>query len=119
MKLVSCVTGEEIQTGRTLRVQTGAAAGQTRKFERIAQHADGVHHVHASRPGGKLGRIHREFHPSAFGCEITWRKSVSHAAYRTWSKVDDYLLAGLLALVPLPFFEHYHWSEYIVAIFGR
>ncbi|WP_427168761.1 hypothetical protein ACQF4J_46880 (plasmid) [Streptomyces sp. C1-1] len=123
MKLVSCVTGEEIQVGRTLRVQTGAAAGQAWKYERIAPRPDGVHHVHASRPGGKLGRIHREFHPGAFECEITveitWRKSVSHAAYRTSAKVDDYLLAGLFALVPLAFFEHYHWSEHIVAMFGR
>lgn len=68
-----------------------------------------------------MGRIHREFHPSALGCEIavdiTWRKSMGHAAYRTWSKVDDYLLAGIFALVPLAFFEHYHWSEFIVSIF--
>lgn len=122
MKLVSCVTGEEIRTGRTLRAQTGAVTGQAWKFERIAERADGIHHVHVSRPGGKLGRIHREFHPSVFGCEITveitWRRSVGHAAYRTWSKVDDYLLAGLFALVPLAFFEHYHWSEFIVSILG-
>ena len=123
MKLVSCVTGEEIPTGRILHVQTGATVGHAWKFEKIAERADGVHHVHVSRPGGRKGRIHREFHPSLFGCaitvEITWFKSVSHVAYRTWSKVDEYLLAGLFALVPLAFFEHYHWSEYIVAIFGR
>ncbi|MFJ8142621.1 hypothetical protein [Streptomyces sp. NPDC096013] len=122
MKLVSCVTGEEIQTGHILRVQTGATAGHAWKFEKIAQRADGVHHVHVTRHGGKVGRIHREFHPSIFGCEIkvevTWLQSVSHAAYQTWSKIDEYLLAGLFALVPLAFFEHYHWSEYIVAIFG-
>ncbi|MFI9835209.1 hypothetical protein ACIHIX_46985 [Streptomyces sp. NPDC051913] len=123
MKLVSCVTGEEIQAGRTLRVQTGADTGQSWKFERIAERGDGMRHVHVSRPGGKLGRIHREFHPSVFGCEITveitWRRSVGHAAYRAWAKADDYLWAGVFALVPLAFFEHYHWAEDIVAVLGR
>ncbi|MFJ4791008.1 hypothetical protein [Streptomyces sp. NPDC088794] len=122
MKLISCATGEEIQTGRKLHVQSGAAAGQTWKFERIALDASGEHHVHASRPGGKLGRIHRGFHPSVFGCEIsvdiTWRKSVGHVAYRTWSQVAGYVLAGIFALGPLALYEHFHWSEWIVEFLG-
>ena len=122
MKLVSRVTGQEIPAGRTLHGQTGSAAGLAWRFEGIAQRPDGIHHVHVSRPGGKLGRIHREFHPSMFGCEITieitWRRSVRNVAHRTWSKVDDYLLAGLFALLPLAFFEHYHWADAIVSSFG-
>ncbi|MFE9769809.1 hypothetical protein ACFYPC_35695 [Streptomyces sp. NPDC005808] len=122
MKLVSRVTGKEIKQGRTLHGQAGAATGLAWRFERISLHRDGVHHVHVSRPGGKLGRIHREFHPSVFGCEvtveITWRLAVRHAATRTWSKVDDYLLAGVFALVPLAFFEHFHWAEAIVSALG-
>lgn len=122
MKLVSRVTGKEIKQGRKLRGQAGAAAPHAWRFERINLHRDGIHRVHVSRPGGKLGRIHRAFHPSDFGCEvrveITWRRSVRHAAWRTWSKVDDYLLAGLFALVPLAFFEHFHWADAIMSMLG-
>lgn len=122
MKLVSRMTGREIMQGRTLHGRTGGAAPHAWRFERISLHRDGAHRVHVSRPGGRLGRIHREFHPIDFGCEvrieITWRRAVRHAATRTWSKVDDYLLAGLFALVPLAFFEHFHWSDAIVSMLG-
>ncbi|WP_331740742.1 hypothetical protein OG613_47015 (plasmid) [Streptomyces sp. NBC_00015] len=123
MKLISCATGREIEAGRKLYGQSGAAAGLAWRFERIAPRRNGVHHVHVSRPGGrKLGRIHREFHPSVFGCEITveitWRRAVRHAAVHAWAKADDYLLAGVFALVPLAFFEHFHWAEAIVSALG-
>ncbi|MGW5657178.1 hypothetical protein [Streptomyces humi] len=122
MKLVSCVTGEEIPRGRTLHGQIGRAAGQVWRYDRITLSADGVHLVKVSRCGGKLGRIRAHFHPSYFGCEIsveiTWRTNLKHSAVRTWAKVDDYLWAGFFALVPLAFFEHYHWSEFIISILG-
>ncbi|MET8292200.1 hypothetical protein ABZV80_44965 [Streptomyces sp. NPDC005132] len=122
MKLISRMTGEEIEQGRTLHGQEGAAAPHAWKFERIHLHSDGVHHIHVSRPGGRRGRIHRAFHPGDFGCEvrveITWRRTVRHAVRRTWTKVDDYLLAGVFALVPLAFFEHFHWSDAIMSMLG-
>ncbi|MGV9705296.1 hypothetical protein [Streptomyces sp. NPDC003483] len=121
MKLISRVSGKEITEGRTLHGHSGPAAPHAWRFERISLHRDGVHRVHVSRPGGRVGRIHRAFHPSDFGCEvrleITWRRTVRHAVTRTWSKVDDYLLAGLFALVPLAFFEPYHWLD-VVSMLG-
>ncbi|MET8030616.1 hypothetical protein [Streptomyces avermitilis] len=122
MKLISCATGREVEAGRRLYGQSGDAAGLAWKFERIIERRSGVHHVHVSRPGGKLGRIHREFHPSVFGCEITveitWRRTVRHTAVRAWAKADDYLWAGVFALLPLAFFEHFHWAEAIVSALG-
>ncbi|MFE7077128.1 hypothetical protein ACFU96_44290 [Streptomyces sp. NPDC057620] len=116
------MTGKEITAGRKLLGQSGSAAGLAWKFEGITEHRSGVHHVHVSRPGGRFGRIHREFHPSVFGCEITveitWRRTVRNKIVRAWSKADDYFWAGVFALVPLAFFEHFHWAEVIVSALG-
>ncbi|MFJ8158540.1 hypothetical protein [Streptomyces sp. NPDC094468] len=122
MKLVSCVTGEEIAIGRILHGQLGPTAGKAWRFENIAPRPDGAHHIRVSRCGGRMGRIRGEFHPSFFGCEISievrWRENIRHTAYRLWARVDDYLWAGFFALVPLSFFEHFHWSEFVISVLG-
>lgn len=123
MELVSCATGEAIEQGCTLHATSGPQLGKAWRFEHIAERPDGAHHVHVTRSGGKLGRIHREFHPGVFGCEIkidiTWRQGVRHYAHHAWTKVDDYLMAGAFALVPLAFFEHFHWADRLCALFIR
>lgn len=119
MKLVSRTTGQEITPGSTLHTQSGPSAGRAWRFEHIVERPDGNHHVHVSCSSGKLGRIPRQYHPDVFGCEITiditWRQNIRNAAHHAWTKVDDYLMAGVFALVPLAFFEHYHWAEPIAA----
>ncbi|MFE5369231.1 hypothetical protein [Streptomyces mirabilis] len=120
--LVSRTTGEEINCGETLHMTSGPSAGRAWRFEHIAEKPDGKHHVHVSRCGGKLGRIHREYHPGVFGCEIkidiTWRMHVSNSARHMRSKIDDYLMAGAFALIPLALYEHFHWADKITTAFG-
>ncbi|MCX5605979.1 hypothetical protein OOK29_48560 [Streptomyces phaeochromogenes] len=122
MKLVSRATGQEVTPGSTLHMQSGSAAGRAWRFEHIVERPDGNHHVHVTRLSGKLGRTPRQYHPDVFGCditiEITWRQSVRNAAHHAWTKVDDYLLAGAFALVPLAFFEQYHLAETITSALG-
>jgi hypothetical protein len=119
MKLASNVTGLEINCGEILHAQTGPTAGRAWRFEGIAERPIGAHHVHVSRSGGKLGRIHREYHPGVFGCEIkidvTWRQRTKNRVQRMRTKIDDYLMAGAFALVPLALFEHFHLAEPIAA----
>ncbi|MFF1676097.1 hypothetical protein ACFVYG_08700 [Streptomyces sp. NPDC058256] len=71
MKLVSSATGRQVDPGTILHMQSGPTAGQTWRFERIAERRDGEHHIRVSRTGGKLGRVQREYHPSIFGCAVT------------------------------------------------
>ncbi|MFG1667625.1 hypothetical protein [Streptomyces sp. Y7] len=122
MKLVSRVSGKEIAPGSTLHMQSGSTAGRAWRFAHIVERPDGDHHVHVTGLGGKLGGAHRQYHPDVFGCEIaldaTWRQNACNAVRHAWTKVDDYLLAGLFALVPLAFFEHYHWAEAITSALG-
>lgn len=119
MKLISNVTGLEINCGDILHAQIGPTAGRAWRFEGIAERPDGVHHVHVSRSGWQFGRIRREYHPGVFGCEIkidiTWLQRTKNCAHRVRAKIDDYLMAGAFALVPLALFEHFHLAEPIAA----
>ncbi|MEV7393935.1 hypothetical protein [Streptomyces sp. NPDC091215] len=36
-------------------------------------------------------------------------------AHHVWTKLDDYLMAGVFALFPLALYEHFHWAEPIAA----
>ncbi|WP_328869617.1 hypothetical protein OHT76_05565 [Streptomyces sp. NBC_00287] len=122
MKLVSCATGQEIAPGSTLRMESGRFVGIAWRFERIVERPDGSCLVHVTRLSAKLGRISQQYHPGAFGCEITteiaWRQNIRAAVHHAWTKADDYLLAGVFALVPLAFFEQYHLGEAITSALG-
>lgn len=115
-------TGQEIEKGSKLHATSGAVAGTVWRYEHIAERPDGAHHVHVSRCGGKLGRVHRELHPSVFGLEIkihiTFVKHTANVVRHVRSKIDDYLMAGAFALVPLALYEHFHWGETITAALG-
>lgn len=122
MKLVSRASGKEVVPGSTLHMQSGPTVGRAWRFEYVVKRPDGDHHVHVTRLGGKLGGTPRQYHPRVFGCEIaqdiTWRQSVRTGVRHAWTKVHDYLMAGMFALVPLAFFEHYHWAETITSALG-
>ncbi|MFF1469121.1 hypothetical protein [Streptomyces mirabilis] len=122
MQLVSRTTGKTIKPGATLHALSGPYAGRVWKFQHIAERPDGNHKIHATASGGRMGRIHREFHPGVFGCEIkidiTWRRVTRNAVRHARTKIDDYLMAGVFALVPLAFFEHFHWADKITTAMG-
>ncbi len=113
----------EIPTGARIRVVEGRETGQLWQYSHVVEHPVDGHRVHVTRRHPRVGHVHREFHPRVFGLhvvvDITWKRRVANATHHAFSKFDDYLLAGLVALVPLAFFEHYKLAERLPEIFGH
>ena len=119
MQLIT-TTGETVPLGRVLTAAHGPYKG--RRFRLVDFHADGerlrVHllHPHPFRHAPLV------LHPSVFLLEIrrevTRVRHALNALHHTWQRVDEWLLAGFAALIPLAFFEHYHWAESITAALG-
>lgn len=119
MRVVDTLTGEEVTEGTMLR---HAVTGQRWRFSHVTHHPVHGHRVHATRAHHRLGRIPGQFSPSVFGIEVTvkigWKRHVVNVAHVTISKLDEWLLAGVIALVPLAFFEQFHAAETITGILG-
>lgn len=119
MRLISSTTGEEITTAAMLT----HVSDRTRwRFEAITCRTDG-RIIHVSRYERRVsGRVHAHFHPDAFGVRVevtlTRVQVVTHHARRVWLRVDDWVWAGVIALVPLAFFERFHMADMIVSAFG-
>ncbi len=122
MQLINPNTGQIIEPGAKIHTLHGAHAW---RYERLRQIDAHTHHVHCTRvvkgTRGRTFRGHREFHPSVFGLEIkidiTWQRHALNKSRHVLGKVDDYLLAGLFAIVPLAFFERFHWADDITSLF--
>lgn len=114
MRLINA-QGTEISPGARLVAIKGAETGTRWTLSHVLEHPVDGHRVHVTRRHPRLGHVHREFHPSVFGLrvivDITWQRAVINKAHHVRAKFDDYLLAGVIALLPLAFFEHYHVGE--------
>lgn len=121
MRLINTATGEAFNVGCMLHVVTGPSLGQAWRYEHLRPHEDG-HRVHVTRSHPKMGRVHREFHPMIFGCrvevEITFTRRLCQDSRHFVGKVDEWFLAGVFALVPLAFFEHYDLATKIPELLG-
>ena len=108
-------TGELVLPGHVLTAVAGPHAGRRFRFAGI--HADGkrvlVHHT-SPHPFRNARTV---LHPSVFACilreEVTRLKHLVNLCHHTWQRLDEWLLAGAVALVPLAFFEQYHLAERI------
>lgn len=120
MHVVSSASGRRVEPGCMIHIVSGPYLGQAWRYSHVRE-VEGAHRVHCTRRvSGKRGRVfngHREFHPSVFGLEvkieISWQRHALNTTRHTLGKVDDYLLAGAFALLPLAFFEHYHMASKI------
>lgn len=114
MRLINA-QDEEVRPGARLVALQGKETGQLWRYSHVVEHATDGHRIHVVRRHPRLGHVHREFHPALFGLkvvvDITWQRHVINKAHDVRCKVDDYLLAGVIALVPLAVFEHYQVSE--------
>lgn len=117
--------GTVILPGTMLHATKGVHAGTHWRLEKIVRH--GAEHVlRVSRYVRKVGRVFEHLHPSIFGLdlvEVTRQIRIGGAdLVRCWRKIDDGLLMGVLALVPLGVFEALHGSEhfrlFLESIFG-
>lgn len=114
-ELINPTTGRVITPGTKIHTVHGSHPWTYRALRKID---DRTHHVQATRvvkgSRGRTFRGHREFHPSVFGLEVrvsvTWERKAVCKARHAFHKIDDYLLAGVFAIIPLAFFEHYHMA---------
>ena len=115
-KIVNVETGAVVPLGTMLHTAHPSARPGTWRLENHLP--KGTEHVlHVSRSHPRMGRVHREFHPSVFGLtveiDIVWYRDIRHTAHRCWVKFGDGVVMGFFALVPLAFFERFHWAEVI------
>lgn len=121
MELINPTTGQTIMPGTKIHTVPG---GEAWHFAKIVHHPSGEHRVHCTKivkgSKGRHFRGHREFHPHAFGLEIkidiTWQRHVVNSGKHVFAKIDDYLWAGLFAIIPLAFFEHFHMADDITSV---
>jgi len=121
MRLINA-QDQEVQPGMRLRVVEGKESGQAWTFSHVVEHPVDGHRVHVTRRHPRMGHVHREFHPRLFGLHVvidmTWRQSARVRVHHIRTKVDDYILAGIFALIPLAVFEQFHLSEHMFEILG-
>ncbi|MGW7514155.1 hypothetical protein ACWGJ2_00985 [Streptomyces sp. NPDC054796] len=70
MDLINDATATPVEPGDTIHMVSGPNAGQAWRFEKVIEHATDGHRVHVTRLHPKFGRVHREYHPSLFGCSV-------------------------------------------------
>lgn len=106
--------------GCTVHVVMGPNIGRAYRYEGVIVYGR-THRVKCTRKA-----VHGHFrsvewyHPTALGCTVytplTRRQHVKAACTTVAHKVDDYILAGLFALLPLAAFEHFHLATKITEI---
>jgi len=117
--------GEIILPGAMLHAVNGPHAGTHWRLERV--HHNGTYHVLRCSRLHRQMRVRMDLHPHVFGLsvlEITrWYRPRAQDLKACWHKIDDGLLMGALALIPLAAFEAFHGSEHarviMESIFGR
>jgi len=123
MQLISLTTGEIVSAGSVLHIVSGPNTGRAYRFERVYCHTDGTPRVHVTRTAPGRGchfRAHFHLAPERFGCkleeEITRGRHAFNTCRHVVGKVDDYLLAGLFAVIPLAVFENFHLADDITSV---
>lgn len=115
--LIMATTGEHVEFGRMVEAQVGPHAGTWWRLDSLS-HNGREHVVRVTRlvHGGRIRRV-AAFPLHVFGLVVSevaalWRRAIKCAV----KKSSDYAAAGVVALVPLAFFEQYHGAEWITEI---
>lgn len=122
MRLINA-QGIEVTPSSRLHAVSGPQAGQVWQYSHVIEHPIDGHRVHVTRRHPRLGHVHREFHPGVFGLtvvvDVTWKRHAVNQLHHARTKLDEYLLAGVIALVPLAFFEQFHLAEKLGEVLGH
>ncbi|MDI5964063.1 hypothetical protein [Streptantibioticus silvisoli] len=97
-RLMHIESGRTIDPGTTIHVSAGTSAGKAWRYEKITPCEDG-HKIHCTRSHPKLGRIHREFTPSLFGCTVVIDVAFYADRARMLSAFRRLAVSGVGALV--------------------
>lgn len=119
--------GQIILPGAMLHAVHGPHVGTHWRLESI--HHNGVHHVLRCSRMYRTMRVRMDHHPRVFGLEMItddvtqWYRITRDDLRACWHKIDDGLFMGVLALIPLAFFEAFNGSEhcraFLESVLGR
>jgi hypothetical protein len=117
---IATADGQTVRLRQTvLTARSGVHKGRTFRIDDVTK-LNGRHVVKASRKH-PIGRHVIKVLPEIFGLVITeieetFRK-IKARVIKTWTKIDEGLYMGTLALIPLAYFEHYEMADKIVEFF--
>lgn len=106
--------GTVVMPGTMVHAVTGPHAGTHWRLEKV--HHNGETHVLRCSRLLRSMRVRMDFHPSVFGLHMieikAWYKIGKADLRRFWGKIDEGVIMGALALVPLAVFEAFHGAEH-------
>jgi hypothetical protein len=112
-RIILASTGEEITLGRHVHAIAGPYKGTLWRLDEIRPH-EGGHRVHVSRRtpvGRRVAQCPLEWFDLRLEEIITgFRHALSHL-HHGWQRADEWLWAGVFALIPLALFEAFHGGE--------
>lgn len=119
-QLIHATTGLPVEFGRTVQAQSGPFAGSWWRLDALVKR-DGVWHVSVSR-SHRCGRRKVVAPPDVFGLLVreilTLLRRTRNLLVHVWQTIDEGIVMGALALLPLALFEHFHMAEVIVSLMG-
>lgn len=117
---IATADGQTVQLRRTvLTAHAGDHKGRAFRIDDVIKQ-NGRHLVVASRKH-RTGRHTIKAAPEVFRLIITELEEISRKIgqkiWAFWTKIDEGLYMGSLALIPLAYFEHYELADKIVEFF--
>lgn len=118
-QLLFADTRKPVPTGTPLKPLSSVAQPHTWRLESHQTTNDGGL-VWVSRHHPKFGRVRRTFHPRVFGLvievDVSWHRAARTKIHRAWHEAWFGVVLGILALIPLAFFEQYHLADEITSV---
>lgn len=113
--------GREVARDAIIRVTMGPDVGKAYVFSGVIKYRT-TYRVKCTRktPHAPYLRGVDFFHPSAFDCHVqaplTLCQRFKYLCHYGWSHLGDWVMAGVVALVPLAMFEHFHMASKITEV---
>jgi hypothetical protein len=104
-----------------VHICTGPNIGKAYRYEKIVIAGHRTFRVKITRKSiaGHFRSV-EWVHPSDIGCDVqiplTFCERFKLVCVHAWSKIDDWFMAGVIALIPLAVFEHYHLATKITEV---
>lgn len=117
---IATTDGQTVRLRQTvLTAQSGPHAGQSFRIDDVIKH--GRDHLVKATRKHRTGRHSIKVLADVFNLVITeieeLTRKIKNRVVRTWTKIDEGLYMGTLALIPLAYFEHYEMADKIVEAF--
>lgn len=122
MRITLASTGMDVPLGRSVQAVKGPYAGTWWRLDDVRK-ANGQHLICASRTH-RVGRHRITVAPDMFGLVIEeivrFARHCLNTLHAVRVKIDDGIILGFLALIPLALFEAFHggeWTRHIIEVF--